>query len=73
MQTIVIENGEVIRVENQLSTTLVLNRDPSIYIRGERGFSAYQVAVANGFVGTEEDWLESLRIQTELNWNSTNW
>ncbi len=26
-----------------------------------RGFSAYEVAVANGFVGTVEEWLESLR------------
>ena len=29
-------------------------------IQGERGFSAYEVAVSNGFAGTEVDWLESL-------------
>ena len=28
--------------------------------RGPRGYSAYQVAVQNGFVGTEDEWLESL-------------
>lgn len=28
---------------------------------GEDGLSAYEVAVDNGFVGTEEDWLESLK------------
>lgn len=28
---------------------------------GEQGLSAYQVAVNNGFEGTEEEWLESLR------------
>lgn len=29
--------------------------------KGDDGRSAYQIAVANGFVGTEEEWLESLR------------
>ena len=29
--------------------------------QGADGLSAYQVAVANGFVGTEEQWLESLK------------
>lgn len=29
--------------------------------QGPRGYSAYQVAVMNGFVGTEEQWLESLK------------
>ena len=27
---------------------------------GENGFSAYEVAVANGFTGTVAEWLESL-------------
>ena len=30
------------------------------YLRGEKGASAYDVAVAGGFVGTEEEWLASL-------------
>lgn len=29
----------------------------------EEGFSAYDIAVKNGFVGTEQDWLESLFIK----------
>lgn len=29
-------------------------------VLGEQGLSAYQVAVANGFNGTEEEWLLSL-------------
>ena len=29
-------------------------------IQGERGLSAYEVAVSNGFAGTEGDWLQSL-------------
>lgn len=28
---------------------------------GIRGYSAYEIAVKNGFVGTEEEWLESLK------------
>lgn len=26
-----------------------------------RGFSAYEIAVANGYKGTEQEWLESLK------------
>ncbi|WP_156420089.1 hypothetical protein [Aureimonas sp. N4] len=33
---------------------------PGVDLLGPRGFSAYQVAVANGFVGTEAQWLASL-------------
>lgn len=29
-----------------------------------RGASAYEIAVANGYVGTEEQWLESLQGRT---------
>ena len=29
-------------------------------VQGERGLSAYEVAVSNGFAGTENDWLQSL-------------
>jgi len=29
--------------------------------QGKDGASAYEVAVANGFVGTEQDWLDSLK------------
>ena len=38
-------------------------------LQGPIGLSAYQVALSNSFVGTEQDWLESLKFQ----WNSTNW
>lgn len=38
-------------------------------IRGEPGISVYQVALNNGFVGSEQDWLDSLLPQ----WSSTNW
>jgi hypothetical protein len=40
-----------------------------------RGMNAYEVAVnsaTNPFVGTEEEWLDSLKAST-VQWNSTNW
>lgn len=33
-------------------------------IRGARGYSAYEVAVQNGFVGTKAEWLASLKGET---------
>lgn len=32
-----------------------------LYVSGTRGYSAYEIAVQNGFVGTEEEWLASLK------------
>lgn len=32
--------------------------------KGDKGDSAYQIAVENGFVGTEEEWLTSLKGET---------
>ena len=29
--------------------------------RGEKGYSAYEVAVKNGYTGTEAEWLETLK------------
>lgn len=43
-----------------------MNNEESVYLEGRidvagtRGYSAYEVAQQNGFVGTEEEWLESL-------------
>lgn len=31
-----------------------------LIIKGERGYSAYEIAVQNGFTGTKEEWLEQL-------------
>lgn len=39
---------------------------PDYYLRGklipkgERGYSAYEIAVQQGFIGTEEEWIASL-------------
>jgi hypothetical protein len=34
------------------------------WAKGDPGKSAYEIAVEHGFVGTEEEWLESLKGQT---------
>lgn len=34
--------------------------------KGERGYSAYEVAVQNGFIGTEADWLATLGTSTHF-------
>jgi autotransporter adhesin len=36
-------------------------------LKGDQGFSAYQVAANNGFVGTEQQWLDSLAGSGENN------
>lgn len=36
------------------------NEIPIDAIRGEPGKSAYELALDNGFVGTEDEWLKSL-------------
>jgi hypothetical protein len=34
---------------------------------GPQGFSAYQIACANGFTGTPAEWLLSLKVLNEAN------
>ena len=41
--------------------TVELKEDIAVGIKGDDGKSAYQVAVDNGFQGTEEEWLASLK------------
>lgn len=31
--------------------------------KGDKGASAYNIAVSNGFIGTEKEWLESLKVK----------
>lgn len=39
---------------------IVHNQEGSLYIVGSRGYSAYEIAVQQGFVGTVDEWLDSL-------------
>lgn len=41
--------------------TIELDSAVFLYEKGDRGYSAYEIAVQNGFEGTEEEWLESLK------------
>lgn len=45
----------------QNETTFAAQYDPTMTLMGPEGKSAYQVAVDNGFVGSEKQWLESLK------------
>lgn len=44
----------------RLSQSKTKTKVATQYIRGPKGASTYEVALDNGFIGTEEEWLESL-------------
>ena len=56
-------------IEEEVNVTTVVIEDDCEDITiissglGEQGLSAYQIALANGFVGTEEEWLDSLKAK----------
>lgn len=58
-------NGKVSKVNGKdLSTNDFTNgykKKIDRMVEGSRGFSAYEIAVLNGFTGTEEEWLASLK------------
>ncbi|WP_288910809.1 hypothetical protein [uncultured Thomasclavelia sp.] len=41
--------------------------------KGERGYSAYEIAVQKGYIGTEEDWLNTLGTSSQVNINETEY
>ena len=51
-----IQSGDEFDVDTYEIDSAVL-----LYVKGDRGYSAYEIAVQNGFEGTEEEWLESLK------------
>lgn len=44
----------------------VPSADGTFYVVGPRGKSAYEIALENGFVGTEEEWLASLVADSSM-------
>ena len=56
--TVTFENNNI-----QLSLN---NKIVTFNSTGIQGLSAYQVALKNGFVGTEQEWLESLVHNTDM-------
>ena len=45
----------------------------SLGFKGERGYSAYEIAVQNGYVGSEESWLAQLGTQSSFEQSSTTY
>lgn len=46
--------------------TLALARKGGTGTPGKNGLSAYEIAVKNGFEGSEQDWLNSLQATAEM-------
>ena len=49
-----------ILIEETITNTNIIIDE--IGIQGDKGLSNYEIAVKNGFIGTESEWLESLKI-----------
>lgn len=63
-ETYIVDVASPIKIET-LITTIPVNVKGD---EGDEGKSAYEVAVDNGFIGTEEEWLESLHGGASLTW-----
>ena len=72
MDTIQITSPDVVEIEINITSPTVEVVASPIAIKGDTGLSAYDVAVKNGFVGSESDWLSSLKPDT-IEWTSNNW
>lgn len=58
------KDGVTTLVHDYTTTTITLpgsKGEKGDSIQGEAGLSAYEIAVKNGFTGSEQDWLESLK------------
>lgn len=62
-----VDGQEFIAVEeNVIELVEVAEQGPA----GPGGKSAYEIAVANGFIGTEQEWLEALGNGGTPNWDA---
>ena len=66
-------NKDVLQGNANSKGTMQGNAESSFVLRGNlfglnsvRGYSAYEVAVINGFRGTVDEWLESLKGDTPI-------
>jgi hypothetical protein len=61
----------IIEAQEDFTTVVIENDCEDVTIissgLGANGLSAYDIAVANGFVGTEQEWLDSLKAVASLN------
>lgn len=53
------EEVSILITETVTNTNIVIDE---IGIQGDRGLSNYEIAVKNGFQGTESEWLQNLNI-----------
>lgn len=60
----------LVEINPQPINIIEITTEP-LLVKGDTGLSAYELAVVNGFTGTLQEWLDSLRV--ELEWSSTNW
>lgn len=56
---------------NDLTEKYCANLNVTEVLHGKDGKSAYQIALKNGFVGTEEQWLESLKGEPGATYDDT--
>lgn len=56
-----------------LMKTYVKQTVESLNTDGLKGKSAYEIAVDNGFIGTETEWLKSLQGETPYIGENGNW
>lgn len=66
MSTVIVSSDNSVVITTQEVTNIEVGPTevPSVITTtgiGPQGLSAYQVAVQNGFVGTEQDWLDSVQ------------
>lgn len=54
------KNTPLVDPQNTGILDYIINNFDAIYVLANKGNNAYQVAVANGFAGTEQEWLETL-------------
>lgn len=60
-----------IRIVREPETVLTVVSKPAspvsvYYAKGDRGASTYEIALAHGFVGTEQEWLDTLMTIDDL-------
>lgn len=66
------ENGREPEITIQNDIWYINGESTNVKAAGAQGASAYEVALANGFKGTEEEWLESLKVISDLSHEHEN-
>lgn len=74
---IIIEESIVIELHEELPVCATIKGREIDIIYSENGKSAYEIAIKNGFIGTEQEWLLSLKGDKgdtgQVFWSNSNW